>query len=164
MNFITKIIFFILAGIIIVLGFVLGTFVLTFIFLLLVLMTILFIVMWLFNNIVSLFKTPTAKLVFKTIFTIFIVYGLITLLWLFTSKYFLALEKYTAITTLWVITTAIFSFLWYNLHLKKQTKKHTYLWDEYKSNKNALDTWDMLLMVIMPSIIVFVFNAIYMIV
>jgi len=74
------------------------------------------------------------------------------------------LEKYTALTLLWVIATLIFSSLWYLLHLKKQTKKHVYLWDEYKKNPDALNTWDVLVMLIMPSLIIYVFNAIHLIV
>lgn len=164
MNILTKIIFLILAGIIIVLGFVLGTFILTFIFIVLVFMSILFIIMWLFNNIVTLFKTGTAKLIFKSIFSVLITSGLLSLLWLFTSKYFMQLEKYTALTLLWVIATLIFSSLWYLLHLKKQTKKHVYLWDEYKRNPEALTVWDTIVMLIMPSLIIYVFNAIHLIV
>ncbi|HOW29754.1 MAG TPA: hypothetical protein PK685_03760 [archaeon] len=164
MNLLTKIIFLILAGIILVLGFVLGTFILTFIFIVLLLMTVLFIIMWLFNNIVTLFKTGTAKLIFKAIFSVLVTYGLITILWIFSSKYFLALEKYTAIITLWVISALIFSLLWYLLHLKKQTKAHTYLWDEYKKNPDALNTWDVLVMLVMPSLIIFIFNAVHLII
>lgn len=164
MNLLTKIIFLILAGIILVLGFVLGTFILTFIFIILLLMSVLFIIMWLFNNVVTLFKTGTAKLIFKAIFSVLVTYGLISILWFFTSKHFLALEKYTAIITLWVITALIFSSLWYLLHLKKQSRKHVYLWDEYKKNPDALNTWDALVMLIMPSLIIYIFNAIHLII
>jgi len=164
MNLLTKIIFLILAGVILVLGFVLGTFILTFIFVFLLLMSVLFVIMWLFNNIVTLFKTGTAKLIFKSIFSILITYGLISILWAFTSKYFLSLERYTAIITLWIIATVIFSTLWYLLHIKKQAKKHKYLWDDYKNGNNALHFWDVMVMLIMPSLIIYVFNAIHLLI
>ena len=147
-----------------ILGFVLGTFILTFIFLVLLLMSVLFIIMWLFNNIVTLFKTGTAKLIFKSIFSVVVTYGLISILWVFTSKYFLRLEEYTAVITLWVISAIIFGVLWYLLHIKKQSKKHKYLWDDYRDNTNALNTWDAIIMVVMPAIIIYVFNAIHLII
>lgn len=162
MKLVTKILFFILAGIILLLGFVLGTFILTFIFVLLVLMTVLFIIMWLFNNLITLFKSGFAKLAFKSIFSTAVTCGLISLLLFFTSKHFYSLEASIAISTLWVITTMLFGALWYLLHLKRQTKKHIYLWDEYKKNANTLNTWDVLVILVFPSLIVYVFNAIYL--
>jgi len=163
MNIFTKILFIILAVVILVLGFVFGTFILILIFALLILMTILFVIVWIFNNIVSLFQTNFAKLTFKSIFSIAITYGLIELLWLFTSKYFLGMDKAIAVSTLWVISALIFGTLWYLLHLKQSAKKHQYLWDEYKS-PNTLGLMDVLLMVIFPSLMILVFNAIHVLI
>ncbi|MFA5746246.1 MAG: hypothetical protein WCX82_00060 [archaeon] len=160
MNIFTKILFVILAVIILVLGFFVGTIILIVIFTLLILMTILFVVIWIFNNIVSLFQTNFAKLAFKSIFSVAITYGLIELLWLFTSKSFLAMDKAIAISTLWVISALIFGTLWYLLHLKQSAKKHQYLWDEYKS-PNTLSLMDVLLMVVFPSIMILIFNSIH---
>jgi len=164
MNLLTKILFVILAGIILVLGFVFGTVILTVLFIVLIFMTLLFILMWLFNNLATLFKNHTAKLIFKAIFSVLVTYGLLTLFWVFASDSFLSLEKYTALVTLWVITVLLFSALWYLLQIKMQPKKHAYLWDNYKQTPNTLSTWDVLVMLILPSLIILVFNAVHSIV
>jgi len=163
MNVLTKIAFIVLAIVILVLGFLVGTFILIFIFGLLLLMTLLFVVIWLFNNIVSIFKSNFARLAFKSIFSVLVTYGLLQLLWIFTSKYFLQMDKMIAISTLWVISAIFFGALWYLLHIKKQTKKNQYLWQDYKISSNTLNTWDALMMLIFPAIIVYVFNAAHLI-
>ncbi len=165
MNILTKILFIILAIAVLALGFLVGTFILIFIFALLVLMTLLFIVIWLFNNIVTVFKSNLAKLAFKSIFSILVTYGIMELFWIFTSKYFIQMDKTIAICTLWVVAAIFFGALWYLLHIKHQNKKHhQYLWDEYKRDSSKLNTWDAIMMVIMPSIILYVFNAVHLII
>jgi hypothetical protein len=163
MNIFTKILFVLLAIIILILGFVLGTFILTLIFTLLVFMTLLFIVIWLFNNIVSLFKNNVAKLIFKFIFSTAITYGLMTILWLLTSKFFLQMNKNIAIGALWIITVCIFGTLWYLLHLKKQRARHQYLWDDYKNTTDKFTALDILVIIVVPTIIVYVFNLVHFI-
>lgn len=164
MNIFTKILFILLAIVILILGFIVGTFILTFIFVLLILMTLLFVIIWLFNNLVNLFKSNIAKLVFKSVFSMAATYGLINLLWLFTSNLFLQQDKTIAISVIWVITVLIFGILWYLLHIKKHTKKHQYLWDDYKNTPDKLNGWDVLLMVILPSILVYIFNFAHLII
>jgi hypothetical protein len=158
MNIFTKILFILLAIVILILGFIVGTFILTFIFVLLILMTLLFVIIWLFNNLVSLFKSSIAKLIFKSVFSMVATYGLITILWLFTGKFFLQMDKTIALSVIWVITVLIFGVLWYLLHIRKHSKKHQYLWDDYKSTPDKLDSWDVLLMLVLPSILVYIFN------
>ncbi|HRS42925.1 MAG TPA: hypothetical protein P5530_03600 [Candidatus Diapherotrites archaeon] len=158
MNIFTKILFIFLAIIILILGFVVGTFILTIIFVLLVLMTLLFVIIWLFNNLVSLFKSNTAKLIFKSVFSMAATYGIISLLWLFFGKFLLQINKTVAFSVVWVVTVFIFGILWYLLHIKKHTKQHRYLWDDYKSTPDKLNGWDVLLMAVLPSILVYIFN------
>ena len=158
MNIFTKILFILLAIVILILGFIVGTFILTFIFVLLILMTLLFVIIWLFNNIVSLFKSNIAKLIFKSAISMAATSGLINILWLFIGKFFLQMDKTVAISAIWLITVIIFGILWYLLHIKKHTKKHQYLWDDYKNTPDKLNGWDFLLMVILPSILVYIFN------
>lgn len=164
MNIFTKILFVLLAIVILILGFVLGTVILTMIFTLLVLMTLLFVVIWLFNNIIVLFKSNIAKFIFKFIFATAITYGLMTVLWLLTSRFFLEMNKSIALGTLWVITLGFFGVLWYLLHLKKQKGRHQYLWDDYKKSSEKLNSWDILIIIVVPIIIVYIFNATYFIV
>lgn len=164
MNVFKKILFIFLAIIILILGFVVGTFILTFIFLLLVLMTLLFVIIWLFNNLVSLFKTNTSKFIFKCVFSMVATYGIINLLWLFIGKMLLQTNKSIAISVIWAITTLIFGILWYLLHIKKSTKKSKYLWEEYKSSPDKLTGWDIALMILLPIILVYMFNLVYSII
>jgi len=95
---------------------------------------------------------------------VLVTYGLLTLLWVFASDSFLSLEKYTALVTLWVITVILFSALWYLLQIKMQPKKHVYLWDSYKQTPDTLNAWDVLVMLILPSLIILVFNSVHSIV
>jgi len=164
MNILTKILFIVLAIIILILGFFVGAFILTAIFVLLVLMTLLFVVIWLFNNLINLFRSNLAKLGFKSIFSLAVTYGIITVLWMFASEHFLQMSKILSISSLWLITTVIFGTLWYLLHIKKQAKKHQYLWDDYKNSTNTLSTWDAIMIVVMPSLIIYVFNAVHLII
>ena len=161
-NFLSNIFFIILAILILGVGFLLGTFILTFIFIIIIFMSCLFVIMWLFNNLVSLFKSKVSKQIFKTFFSILITYGLLSLFWLFTSKYFLSFKNYFVLIILWVITTLFFGTLWYLLHIKKQKSKHSYLWEIEKGD--LLTFLDLIIMLLIPSIIVFVFNFVHLIV
>lgn len=161
-NLLSNIFFIILAILILGLGFLLGTFILTFIFIILVFMSCLFVVIWLFNNFVSLFKTNSSKFFFKAFFSIIVTYGFISLFWFLASNYLLSLKNYVALIILWVFTTIVFATLWYLLHIKKQQSEHVYLWEKYRGD--LLTFWDLLVMLLIPSLIVFVFNSIYLIV
>lgn len=161
-NILSNIFFIILAILILGVGFLLGTFILTFIFVIVLFMSFLFVIMWLFNNFVSLFKSNTSKLFFKAFFSIVITYGFISLFWFLTSDYLLVLKSYVVLIILWVFTTIVFGTLWYLLHIKKQQSKPVYLWEKQKYD--LLTFWDLLVMLLIPSLIVFVFNSIYLIV
>lgn len=161
MNIFTKVLFIFLAIIILILGFVVGAVILSFIFGLLLLMTLLFIIIWLFNNIIGLFKNDIAKLIFKSVFSMAATYGIITLLWLVTGKYFLQIDRTLVISIIWVITILMFSILWYLLHIRKHTKKHQYLWDDYKKSAEKLNGLDVALILLLPSILVYLFNLVY---
>ena len=83
-------------------------------------------------------------------------YGIISLLWLFFGKFLLQINKTVAFSVVWVVTVLIFGILWYLLHIKKHTKQHRYLWDDYKSTPDKLNGWDVLLMAVLPSILVYI--------
>jgi len=158
-NILSKIFYIFLAILILGIGYLIGTVILVTIFAIIILMTLLFIISWIFSKIIRIFKTETAKLGFKMIFSSIITIAFLLLGWLFFSKWLLSLESSLAITIIWVMTCLIFGTMWYFLKVKKKTKTE-YLWEYYKADHKLL-LWDYLIMLLIPTLIVYVFNLIY---
>jgi len=161
-NILSKFKFFLIAIIILVLGYFFGIIILGIIAVVIALISIFFIISLFFSKGLLALTNKKVKLFFAMIFssalTILIIYLLRNIIFKITSKS-------TQIILIWVIATILFSVLWTLLVIRKrkiysndQTKVIEY--NKIKENKN-IKTFDFIFILIISIIITVSFNIIY---
>lgn len=165
MSFFSKLKYFFIAMIILVLGYFFGTIILLIVFSIVLLIFILFLLAWIFNRLVDIFTNKQVRLLIKMLFASAITVGAGIIFWKVFSSWLLSKSATLAIIVLWTLTAFIFSVLWNTMHIKKRGHQRVSnkLFD-YSELDSSIRFIDVIFMLIIPTIIVYCFNYIYTIV
>ncbi len=156
MKILSKIFFFIIAAIILVVGYFIGTIVLAFIFGLFLLMTVLFIVSWLLNNILNLGYNKTIKYVIKLFLCVLINIGFLALFTLVLKSFLLTKALSFQIILIWVYNIIVFTLSYIMLKSRAtelQIQKDMFLVNQVTKPKKIIKTIDLVVMVIFPALL-----------
>jgi len=167
MNILNKLKWFLIAIIILVLGYFFGLIILAVIFGIIILITVFFILSLVLNKLIDLVKSKFMKNLIKMIFASGITIGLIILFWKWIFVPLIQKSGTTGITLIWVTSAIIFGTLWNLLTIRRRVlysyKNHLF---DYKQSRQqpGIHVWDILFMLVIPTIITVCFNLIYQIV
>ncbi|MDD3178312.1 MAG: hypothetical protein PHR26_02220 [Candidatus ainarchaeum sp.] len=157
--------YFLFAIIILVCGYLFGTIILLVIGIIIALMTIFFIISMFFTKGLYLFANKNFKLFFYMLFSSFLSIFITLISWNLINK---IVNPITKIILVWVINAVLFGTFWNLLVLNKKIK---YSKSKYNSNiieYNEIDTHiklrDIIFMLVIPSIITYTINYIYLII
>jgi hypothetical protein len=171
MRLLNNIIFFILAALILILGYFIGSIILIIIFSVIILMTLFFILSWILNNFINITKNKKIKFFLKYIFTSIITIILLSIFWKLLKINILDLTNpYKTIFIIWSFCAIIFGTFWFLIKSTQSNTKYNkslnmYTIENYKYNlDNKINYLDILLIVITVTIIAFVFNNLYFII
>ena len=167
MNFLNKLKWLLIAIIILVLGYFFGIIILAVIFGIIILLTVFFLLSLILNRLIDLVRSSFMKNLVKTIFASFITVGLVLIFWKLLFIPVIHKSTTIGITLLWVVCAIIFGTLWNLMTLKRRVmysyKNHLL---DYKQSRNqpGIHVWDIVFMLVIPTIIVVCFNIVYSIV
>ncbi len=147
-NWTRNIKYFIIAIIILILGYFFGIIILGIIAIIILLMSILFVISLIFHKSVDLFLNKKIKLFIKMFFSLVVSYGFILIFWNFINK---VKSTNIKIMLIWAITSFIFGSLWNILVIKKKVSYKNKVFD-YIEEKSGLNIRDILFMIIIPVI------------
>ncbi|MFH0905710.1 MAG: hypothetical protein V1824_00045 [archaeon] len=169
MKLLSKIWYFIIAIIVLIIGYFLGTIILIIIFAIIVLMTVFYFITHILNLSLSAFTNKIAQLFIKFIFTVGLTVGTIILTKLVLEKWIIISSPLIKISIIYTISTIVFASIWYSIQVsirrykvintKRQGQLNSKLID-YDTNAKDLNILDILFMLIIPALITFVFNFI----
>jgi hypothetical protein len=162
MKILSKILFFLLALVILVAGYFIGIFILAFIFLLILLMTILFFISWLFNNLLNITYNKTIRYIIKLFLTIFVSIGFLVLFSFILKSWLLTKSLSLQIIVLWVYNIIIFTLSYIMLKSKSseiQIQKDVFILNSNKKPSKIVNIIDLLVMIIFPAILTFVYYS-----
>jgi hypothetical protein len=159
MKILSKIIFFLLALIILAVGYFVGTIILISIGALILLMSVLFIISWLFNNLLNISTNKTIKYIIKLVFCVLINIGFLVLFISLLKEILLKALPSIQIVVIWVFNIFIFTIL-YTL-LKSKTKEISLQKDMYllntKKTYKIITVKDIVVMIIFPALITIIY-------
>ncbi len=167
MSILNKIKWFLIAILILVLGYFFGIIILGIIFGIIILLTVFFLLSLILNRLIDLVRSSFMKNLIKTIFASIITVGLILIFWRLLFIPIIQKSTTIGITSIWVISAIIFGTLWNLMTLKRRVmysyKNHLLDYKESRSQP-GIHAWDIVFMLVIPTIITVCFNIIYSIV
>jgi len=150
------ILYFFLAVIILILGYLIGAVVLAIIGVIIVLIALFFLFRYLFGKSVYFFSKKMPSLFLKMVVCSGVCVGLLLLLWNSIIKPILLTKDYgLAITIIWTFCTIVFGTLWYQWVIKRRVKYTDEGIYEYTQLRPGLSFLDIFFMLIIPTIICF---------
>jgi len=167
MNILNKLKWFLIAIIILVLGYFFGLIILGVIFGIIILLTIFFVLSLILNKLIDLVKSGFMKNLIKMVFASGITVAIILIFWKLFFVPIIIKSSTTGITLIWVVTAILFGTLWNFMTIRRRViytyKNHLF---DYKQSKQqpGIHVWDILFMLIIPTIITVCFNLVYQIV
>ncbi len=172
MKLLNNIIFFVLAAIILILGYFIGSIILIVIFSVIALMTIFFILSWLLNNMINITNNYKIKLFIKYLFTSITTIILLSIFWTLLNSKILTLNYFYEIIIIWAFCTIIQGSFWALIKTNNKTSGYNKSLDMYVINNNKnnyfqnnkINYLDVLLTVITATIITFIFYNLYLII
>jgi hypothetical protein len=112
MNLFSKIIFGILAILILGIGYFIGAFILSLIFVLILLISLFYVVTIIFNNVINITQHKYIKDIIKIIFSLIVTFIVFIIIWSLFKTYLLNLNLYLLITIIWALSNIIFGVSW----------------------------------------------------
>jgi|GEM_PF-867242 len=164
MNLLNKLKWFLIAIITLVIGYFFGLIILAVIFGIIILITLFFILSLILNKLIDLVKSSFMKNLIKMIFASGITVGILLIFWRLLFTPIILKSSTTGITLIWVISAILFGTLWNFMTIRRRViysyKNHLF---DYKDSKQqpGIHVWDILFMLIIPTIITVCFNVIY---
>ena len=167
MNLLSKLKWLLLAILILVGGYFFGVIILAIICGIVILLTVFFLLSLILNKLIDLVKSRFMKNLIKTIFASGITIGVILIFWKLLFIPIIHKSNIIGITLIWVISALIFGTLWNFMTLKRRVvyeyKNHLL---DYKESRQqpGIHVWDIIFMLVIPTIITVCFNLIYLII
>jgi len=148
--------YFLLAIIILVLGYFFGIIILGIIGVIILLMSLLFLISFIFNKSLDVLFNRKVRLFLTMFFSLAIPYGFILL-------FFNSIDKISniniKITVIWFITAFFFGSLWNILVVRKRVSYKNKVFD-YKEPRKGLQLKDLIFMIVIPTIFTVTFSIV----
>jgi hypothetical protein len=146
--------YFLIAIIILILGYFFGIIILAIIAIIILLMSVLFLFSLIFNKSVSFFFNKRVRLFLKMFFSLFVSYGFVILFYNLVDK---ITNQVLKISVIWAITAIVFGTLWNLLVIKRRVSYKNKVFD-YSEPRVGIQLKDLLFMIIIPVIFTIAFS------
>jgi hypothetical protein len=167
MNILSKILFFLAALVILVVGYFIGIFILALIFLIMLLMSVLFPISWLFNNILNITYNKPIRFIIKLGLAILVSAGFLALFSLILKTWVLTKSLSFQIIVVWLYNIIVFTISYTMLKSKSssevQIQKNMYVLSQELRSPKIMGILDIIIMIIFPAILTFVYYSHYLI-
>lgn len=153
--------YFLIALLILVLGYFFGFIILMTIGLIILLMTIIFLIVFLFNKSLIFFLNKKVRLFIAMFFSLAISYGAFLIFWRFIKN--IGNLKITFMVS-WVIITLLFSVLWNVLVVRRRVIKTNNVFDYKGGTRLGIQINDVIFMLLIPTlftIVLFVLKGLF---
>lgn len=147
--------YFLLAIIILVLGYFFGIIILGIIAIIILLMSLLFVISFVFNKSLDVLFNRKVRLFITMFFSIGVSYGFILLFWKSIDK---IVNINIKITVIWAISAFFFGTLWNLFIIRKRVSYKNKVFD-YKEPRKGIQLKDLIFMILIPAIFTIAFSV-----